>query len=420
MTNRMLVRGARQLLTLHGPPGPRRGNALRELGLIEDGAVLIENGTITSVGSTRRIENLAQARGATEVDATGRVVMPGFVDSHTHLVCGPPRLTDYEMRIAGASYAEIAAKGGGIPLTMKYVRLATAKRLVSDAMRVLQNALHYGTTTMEAKSGYGLDEAGEIKTLRVIEACASEHPVDLVATYLGAHIVPVEFQGRAEEYVNWMCAQMMPQIRRRNLARFVDVYCEPGAFDTEQARRYLSVAQQLGFGIKLHAEQFEGTGGAKLGVEMNAASVDHLEQAGQAEAELLSRSNTVATLLPGSVYHLGLTRYAPARLLIERGCAVALASDFNMGTSPTYSMPMVLSLACTQMRMTPAEAICAATINGAHALGMAHTAGSLEFGKQADLLILEVSDYREVPYFFGVNPVRRVIKKGQMLFGEKQ
>jgi imidazolonepropionase len=377
--------------------------------------VLIENGTVVSVGSSRRIENLAEAKRAREVDATGRVVMPGFVDSHTHLVCGPPRLRDYEMRISGASYKEIAEAGGGILHTMRCVRNVSSKRLIWEAKRHLQLMAAYGTTTVEAKSGYGLDHASELKTLRALETCALEAPLDLVSTYLGAHVVPPEYQSRPDEYVEWMCRSMLPQVRRRKLATFADVYCEPGAFTLEQSQRYLSAARSLGFRLKVHADQFDLSGGTRLGIEMGAASVDHLEQAGAEEASALSQSGTIATLLPGSVFHLGLQRYAPARMLIDAGCALALATDFNMGTSPTFSMPMVLSLACAQMRMTPAEAISAATINGAHALGMAGLVGSLEFGKQADLLVLDAADYRELPYFFGSNPVAQVIKKGRTI-----
>jgi imidazolonepropionase len=297
---------------------------------------------------------------------------------------------------------------------MRCIRGLSSKRLVWEVKRHLRIMAGHGTTSVEGKSGYGLDEVAELKTLRVLETCSQEQPLDVIPTYLGAHATPPEF-ANSNEYIEWMCQYMMPQLRRRKLARFVDVYCEPGAFTVEQSRRYLTAARSLGFGLKVHADQFELDGGTQLGVEVGAVSVDHLEQAGAEEAAALSRSATIATLLPGSVFHLGLERYAPARLLIDSGCAVALATDFNMGTSPTFSMPMVLSLACTQMRMTPAEAISAATINGAHALGIAGRAGTLEFGKQADLLVLDAADYRELPYFFGSNPVAQVIKLGRVI-----
>jgi imidazolonepropionase len=324
-------------------------------------------------------------------------------------VFGRPRLADYEMRLAGASYAEIAAAGGGILSSVAAVRGMSAAQLETQARASLDDMARHGTTTLEAKSGYGLDEAAELKTLRVL-AKLNGDPLDIVPTYLGAHIPPPEYRGKADAYIDWTIAEMMPKIRRRKLARFVDVYCDDGAFTLEQARRYLSAARRLGFGLKIHAEQFARTGAARLAVELEAVSADHLEQASEEDIRALAHSNTIATLLPGSVFHLGLRTYAPARALIEAGAAVALATDFNPGTSPVYSMQMALSLACTEMRMTPAEAIAAATINGAHALGMADRVGSLEPNKQGDLLVLNAEDYRELPYYFGANNVHTTIK----------
>jgi imidazolonepropionase len=407
----VLVRGARQLLTLRGDSVPRRGPALRDLGIVPNGAVLIKDGLIVDAGPQRRIEKRPEARRAKEIDAAGRVVMPGFVDSHTHLVFGRPRLVDYEMRLAGATYAEIAAAGGGIQSSMEAVRGMSAAQLETQARASLAAMARHGTTTLEAKSGYALNEAGELKTLRLL-AKLNGDPLDIIPTYLGAHIPPPEYRGKADAYIDWMAAEMMPQMRRRKLARFVDVYCDDGAFSLDQSRRYLEQARRQGFGLKIHAEQFARTGAARLAVEMEAASADHLEQATEEDILALAHSNTIATLLPGSVFHLGLRTYAPARALIEAGAAVALATDFNPGTSPTYSMQMVLSLACTEMRMSPAEAIVAATINGAHALSQADRIGSLEPGKQADLLILNVQDYRELPYYFGTNNVHLTMKRG--------
>ncbi|HLY16279.1 MAG TPA: imidazolonepropionase [Bryobacteraceae bacterium] len=404
-----LVRRARQLLTLRGDSGPRRGAALRDLGIVPDGAVLIQDGVIVDAGPARRVEKLPAAHRAREVDAAGRVVMPGFVDSHTHLVFGRPRLVDYEMRLGGATYAEIAAAGGGILSSVEAVRGMSSAQLKAQARAHMEAMALHGTTTLEAKSGYALDEEGELKTLRLL-AKLNGDPPDIVPTYLGAHILPPEYSGRADYYIDWVTANMMVRIARRKLARFVDIYCDEGSFSLDQSRRYLENARRLGLGLKIHAEQFARTGAARLAVELEAVSADHLEQAGEEDIRALAQSNTLATLLPGSVFHLGLGTYAPARALIEAGAAVALATDFNPGTSPTYSMQMVLSLACTEMRMSPAEAISAATINGAHALRCADRVGSLEPGKQGDLLVMNASDYRELPYYFGTNNVRTTIK----------
>ncbi len=419
MSRPVLVRGARQLVTMRGPSEPRRGSALRDLGIIQDGAVLIRDGAITDVGSTRRVENLAQSRDAVEINATGRVVMPGFVDSHTHLVFGPPRLDDYEMRIAGTSYHEIAAAGGGILSSVSAVRGLSGRTLESRGRQFLRWLVRHGTTTVEAKTGYGLDRTGEMKSLRVL-AALDRKPLDVIPTYLGAHVPPPEFDGKPEAYIDWVCAEMLPMIRRRRLARFVDIYCDRGAFGLDDARRYLSVARELGFALKIHADQFSRTGAVLLAAELGAASADHLEHSGEDDIAALAQSSTVATLLPGSVFHLGLSRYPPARALIERGAVVALATDFNPGSSPTCSMPMAISLACTQMRMKPAEAIAAATINGAWAAGCADRAGSLESGKQADLLVLDASDYRDIPYYFGVNLVAMTIKKGVIVYRQAE
>jgi imidazolonepropionase len=415
MTNTILVRGAKQLLTLRGSGESRRGAALRDLGLIQDGAVLIRDGIILEAGSTRRIENLAIARNADEIDATRRVVMPGFVDSHTHLVCGPPRLLDYSMRLGGADYHQIAAEGGGIRSSVKAVRDTPVRSLERQARDLAGQFVRHGTTTVEAKTGYGLDQRGEWKTLRVLAALNGK-PLDVVPTYLGAHVVPPEYEGRAGDYIDWMTGVMLPRIRRHKLARFVDVYCDKGAFHLDEARRYLEAAKAMGFSLKIHAEQFTHSGATRLAVELGAASADHLDHVIAGDIAALAQSETIATLLPGAVFHLGLNHHAPAREMIDRGVAVALATDFNPGTSPTCNMQMIVSLACTQMRMTPAEAISAATINGAHALCAANTAGSIEPGKSADLILLDASDYREVPYRFGVNLVAMTMKKGAIVY----
>ncbi len=416
-TTPILIRGARQLLTMRGTTGPRRGSSLADVGVIPDGAVLIKDGLITSLGPSRRLENLAIALEAREIDASGCVVAPGFVDSHTHLVCGPPRLADYDMRLSGSSYAEIAEAGGGILNSVRAVRETPIRKLVLQARRSLGGFVRHGTTTLEAKSGYGLDETGERKTLRAIRALDGK-PLDLAPTYLGAHVTPPEWEGREDAYIDWVCAYLMPKLRRRNLARFADVYCDKGAFTLAQARRYLEAASALGFDLKIHAGQFSAMGAVALAAELGAASADHVDYASDDEIRALAASGTLATLLPGAVFHLGLNHYSPARQMIDAGVAVALATDFNPGTSPTYSMQMILSLACSQMRMTPAEALAAATINGAHAIRASATCGSLEAGKNADLVLFNVPDYREIPDHFGVNLVSMTIKRGRVLYRE--
>lgn len=416
MSGILLIRNAGQLLTLRGSQAPRRGDALGDLGLIRGGAVLVRGGSIVAAGQASEVERLAsEERDVAEIDARGRVVMPGFVDSHTHLVHGPPRLLDYEMRLRGADYHQISEAGGGILASVKAVRAAAPEVLETQARQSVGNFVRHGTTTLEAKSGYGLDETAELKTLVVVAAIDGQ-PADIVPTYLGAHLVPGEYKNNPDAYIVRMCEEMMPRIRRQRLATFADVYCDRGAFTVNQARRYLACARDLGFELKVHAEQFKHTGAARLACELGAASADHLEQADAEDAAALGCSATIATLLPGSVFHLGLDRYAPARMLIESGAAVALATDFNPGTSPTCSMPLVLSLACVQMRMSPAEAISAATINGAHALRRAESIGSLEPEKQADVIVLNAQDYREIPYFFGVNLVDMTIKRGVMVY----
>lgn len=414
MPNRLLVRGARQLLTLRGSGTPRRGAELGDLSIIENGAMLVENGRVTAVGPASRIENLTAARRAEELHVRGRVVMPGFIDSHTHLLYAAPRLDDFAMRISGRSYEEIAAAGGGIASTVKKVRRASQSTLRAQALRELWRMASCGTTTVEAKSGYALDAAGELRCLRVLASLEGE-PLEILPTFLGAHAVPPEFEGRADAYIDYLIAEVMPAVAAKKLARFADVYCDRNAFSLPQARRYLEAARRFGFELRLHAAQFADIGAVALAVDLGARSVDHLERIGPAVIPVLARSNTVATLLPGSVLFLGGSHYAPARALIEAGAAVALATDYNPGTSPMWNMQMAVALACTQLRMTPAEAITAATVNAAHSLGIADRTGTLEAGKQADFVVMDVTDYREIGYYFGANLAVTTVKNGRIL-----
>ena len=419
MTQPILIRHAGQLLTLAGPPGARRGMAMRDLGVVANGAVLVDAGRIVIAGPEAVVERLASARTVQEIDAHGRVVMPGFVDSHTHLVFGPPRLNDFEMRLGGADYHAIAAAGGGILATVRDVRSASVIALAALARRRLEGFARHGTTTLEAKSGYALDEQGERKTLGLLRDLDA-HPLDIVPTYLGAHMTPPEYDARPDEYIDWMIGHMLPMVREQRLAEFVDAYIDRGGFTLDQARRYFTAARGLGFGLRVHAEQFTRTGAARLACELGAASADHLEQATLEDADALARSETVATLLPGSVFHLSLPRYAPGRLLIDRGAAVALATDFNPGTSPTCSMPMVIALACRMMMMSIGEAITAATVNAAAALRRSQRVGTIEPGNDADLIILNAEDHRELAYWFGVNPVALTMKRGRVVYEDNR
>jgi imidazolonepropionase len=422
LANSLLITGASQLLTLRGS-GPRRGNSLSKLGLIEDGALLMRDGLIVAVGARAEVEKLPEARAAEKLDLGGRVALPGFVDSHTHLVHAASRAEEYELKIAGSSYEEIARKGGGILNSVKKVRAATKEALKKRALAALKQFAANGTTTLEAKSGYGLDVASELKILRLHKELAADQPLEIVSTFLGAHVVPEEYRGKtggAERYIQLMEQNMLPEIGESRLAEFCDVFCDRGAFTVGQSKRVLQAGRQWGLAPRLHAEQLSRTGAARLAILLRAASCDHLEKVNKSDIQALGKSETVVTLLPGCNFHLGLEQYAPARALIDAGAVVSLATDYNPGTSPTLSMPMILSLACTQLRMTPAEAIAAATTNAAYALRRGESIGSLEVGKQADFAVFEVADYREIPYYFGVNHCWMTVKRGRVIHAAEQ
>jgi imidazolonepropionase len=409
-----LITGCSQLLTLRGPV-PRRGRALAELGIIRDGALLTHDDRIVAVGPRRRIERLPKARRAEKLDLGGRVVLPGFVDSHTHLIFPASRAAEYEQRNSGATYEEIARSGGGIRSSVKGLRAASTSTLKTRALKNLREFAAHGTTTIEAKSGYGLEWKSELKILEILYDLNQEHPLDIRATFLGAHVVPREFQRRPEAYIDLLVRRWIPTVATAGLAEFCDVYCDRGAFTVAQARRILMAGRACGLVPRIHAEQLAHTGAARLAIELQAASADHLEKIDRNDIRALGLSNVVCTMLPGCCFHLGLKEYAPARKLIEAGAIVGIATDFNPGTSPTLSMPMILSLACTQMRMTPAEAITAATINPAYSLRLHDRVGSLEVGKYADLAAFDVADYREIPYYFGVNLCSFTMKRGAVL-----
>jgi imidazolonepropionase len=402
-------------------PGPRRGSDLKELGIIENRAVLCLGGKIVSVGTTKdalRDPWLKKNRKRViEIDCADKVVLPGFVDSHTHPVFVSPRLVDFEKRIGGASYEEIAAAGGGIRSSVEGVRRAGKKVLVEKVLMVLRDMAVDGTTTVEAKSGYGLTVESELKSLEAIRDAASRWPGTVIATLLGAHVVPKEFQGRSPKYVELVCKEMIPLAARRKLARFVDVFCDKGAFTAGEAEQIFEAATQHGLSVRAHIGQLSETA-LRPFWRFNPASFDHMDHVSEDDITELARHDTVATLVPGANYFLGLKEYPQTRKLIDAGVPVALATDYNPGTSPTLSMPMAMSLACTHMKMTPAEAIAAATINGAWALGVADRKGTIEPGKDADLAVFAVDDYREIPYWFGVNRCSLTVINGAIAYSK--
>jgi imidazolonepropionase len=405
-----------QLLTLRSTDtGPRRGPSLSSLGIIEDAAVLCLGGKIVSVGTTKDALRdpwlKKNRRKLTEIDCGGRVVLPGFVDSHTHPVFTRARLVDFEKRIAGASYEEIAEAGGGIRSSIEGVRRASKTALTNTIVRALHEMGRHGTTTVEAKSGYGLSLDSELKSLEAIRAAAKQWPGTVVSTLLGAHLVPPEYRGRSQAYVDLVCSEMIPAVAKRELAQFVDVFCDRGAFSADETARVFRAATEHGLAVRAHAGQLSETRLESL-LRFAPASLDHMDHVNEADLPALANSGTVATLVPGANYFLGLSQYPDARKFIAAAVAVALATDYNPGSSPTLSMPMAMSLACTHMKMSPAEAIAAATINGAWALRLADRKGSLEPGKDADLAVFDVEDYREIPYWFGVNRCIMTITNG--------
>jgi imidazolonepropionase len=391
-----------ELVTLAGPARPRAGVEMRELGIIRDGAMIVRDGVITHVGPRREIDLPGEI-----IDAGNKVVMPGFVDAHTHPVFAGTRADEFEKRVGGATYQEISAAGGGIRSTVRKTRAASEEELFASASRYAQWFLRGGTTTIEAKSGYGLSLDAELKTLRVIRRMG---PLRAIPTFLGAHEIPDEYRDRREEYIALVIDEMLPAAKP--MAEFCDIFCEPHVFPVDEARRILCAAKTHGYKLRMHVDQLANSGGAQLAAELGAATADHLEHTGASGIEAMRDAGVQPVLLPGSVYALGLKRYPDARAMIEAGLAVVLATDFNPGSSPTPSMQMILSLAATNMKMTPAESITAATINAAYSLQWGTEIGSLEPGKRADFVIHDCDDHRELAYFFGIQSAQSVYIEG--------
>ncbi len=409
----LAVLNASQLVTLAGPARPRIGLEMRELAVIRDGGLLVRDGVITAIGSAEEIER-AVPSDAVVVDAGDRVVLPGFVDAHTHPVFAGNRVEEFEQRSLGRSYEEIAAAGGGIRSTVRKTRAATDEQLAAQALQHARWFLECGTTTVEAKSGYGLTTEDELRILRVIRDVGTRTTLEFVPTFLGAHAIPEGFELR--RYADLVIDEMLPRVMAEKLAEYCDIFCEGGYFDVETTRRVLSAAKQKGLGLRMHVDQLSNCGGAALAAELGAVTADHLEQTERDGIAAMVKAKVQPVLLPGSVYSLGKTRYPKAREMIDTGLAVVLATDFNPGSSPTPSMPMMLSLAATQMKMTPTESMTAATINAAYSLNRGGKIGSLEVGKLANFSIFDCEDYREIAYYFGMPHVHSVFVRGQKAF----
>jgi len=405
----LLLVNAGQLLTVAGP-APRRGPAMADLGLVRNGAVAVRHGKVLAAGPESQVR--ARFRADRELDAGGRVVLPAFVDPHTHVLYAGDRIDEFEMRLKGATYQEIMAAGGGIMSTVRATRAATDEELLRQTAARLARMRAQGTATVEVKSGYGLNVEAELRLLRLVPALTQQTGMRLVPTFLGAHAVPAEYAGRAEAYVDLVVEEMLPQVA--GLAEHCDVFCDEGAFTLDQAARILRRARALGLGVKVHADEFASLGATDLAVDLQATSADHLMVTPPPARERLARSSTAAVLLPGTSFGLKSDRYADGRAWVDAGAVVALATDCNPGTAPNESMPFTIALACRMMGLTPAEAVVAATVNAAYAVGRAGVVGSLEPGKAADMAILDAEDYRELAYRFGGPLVHRVIVGGHV------
>ncbi len=414
----LVIQNCGQLLTVAG--ASRRPKILQDMndpGIVLDGAVAVKDGNIIDVGTTRQLEKKYNRKGVKIIDALGKVVMPGFVDCHTHAVFGGDRAGEFVQRIQGESYLEILKKGGGILSTVKNTRKLTLEKLVEVSKKHLDTMLLHGTTTVEIKSGYGLNKKDELKILKAVQHLQKTHHMDIVPTFLGAHTIPFEYKSDTDGYVDLVC-KMLPEVKA--YATFCDVFCDEGGFDVKQSERILSAAKKLGFRVKIHVNEFKDIGGVSLAIRLCVTSADHLDNIKYRDILKLKKSGIICVLLPGVPFFLMKDNYALGRKMLDEGLPIALATDFNPGTCPCENIQTIITLACLNMGMTPAQAISAVTINAAHAIGMSDRIGSIEIGKQADIIILDVEDYNQIPYYFGMNHVNSVIKKGWLVVDNKQ
>jgi imidazolonepropionase len=421
MTKPIWIKHATQLATLSSErKGPRSKEGMSELGLIEDGSIWMESGLIQAVGTTKELEKLYADRmhEAEVFDATGHLVTPGLVDPHTHVVYGGSREREFEMRLEGATYMDIMNGGGGIHATTRMTREASEEELMEQTIRRLDSFLAHGVTTVEGKSGYGMNLETELKQLRVMKKLQEEHPIDLVPTFMGAHAVPKDYKGREDEFVDHLINDMLPIVAEEKLAEFNDVFCEKGVFTPEQSERILKAGKKYGLIPKIHADEIEPYGGAELAAKIGAISAEHLLKASEEGIQAMAKSGTIACLLPATALYLR-EDAAPGRRMVDEGVAVAISTDCNPGSSPTTSMPLVMNLACISMRLTPAEALTAATYNAACAINREEKIGSVEVGKQADVVLWNVENYQELQYLFGVNHVKTVWKNGVQVVNDK-
>lgn len=411
MGDQLLIKNAAQVVTPQGHTAIK-GASMKDVKIYENASVLIEDGHIVAVGDGAEWAKTVPVD--KQIDATGKTVLPGFVDSHTHFVFGGYRADEFLWRMEGMTYMEIMERGGGINNTMKATRNASAEELIEHSMDILEKMLAFGITTVEGKSGYGMDHDTELKQLEVMKELEQRQPVEIVRTFMGAHSIPPEYKGRNEEFLKFLVKEVMPDVKKADLAQFCDIFCEKGVFSIEESRQYLQQAKDMGFDLKIHADEIVILGGAELGAELGCTSADHLLHASDEGIKALANSDTVATLLPTTAFCLK-EPFAPARKMIDAGCAVALATDFNPGSGLTNSVPLMIALGVIYMGMTAEEAITALTLNGAAAVGRADTIGSIEEGKQADIVILQYPSYKFLPYHTGVNIVETVIKKGKVV-----